>query len=97
MDEPQPVTDYLNTFGVTVPKEKWAPAGAHSHGVEFVNVFSVSAMSFSIKGRILSLYFDKSALCKYDSIMEVYCGFAKPTWASDLMHCLAVIGFSSVI
>ena len=63
----------------------------------FVNAFSVSTISLSISGRILSLYFDKSASCKHDSILGIYCGFANPTCARALIHCLAVIGFSSVI
>ena len=64
---------------------------------EVVKICTVSAMSFSISGRILSLYFDKSALFKHDSILGIYCGFAKPTCARAFTHCLAVIGFSSVI
>ena len=32
-------------------------------------------MSFSISGRMLSLYFDKSAFCRHDSISGRYCGF----------------------
>lgn len=62
-----------------------------------VNLFSVSAISFSISGRILSLYFDKSAFRKHDNITGTYCGFAEPICARAFMHCLAVIGFSSVI
>ena len=46
---------------------------------------------------MLSLYFDKSASCKADNILGMYCGFAKPTCARALTHCLAVMGFSSVI
>lgn len=46
---------------------------------EDINIFSVSAISFSINGRILSLYFDKSASCKHNIILGIYCGFAKPT------------------
>ena len=42
------------------------------------------------------LYFDKSALFRTDSISGIYCGFAEPTCTKALMHCLAVIGFSSV-
>ena len=64
---------------------------------EVVKICTVSAMSFSISGRILSLYSDKSALFKHDSILGIYCGFAKPTCARAFTHCLAVIGFSSVI
>lgn len=65
--------------------------------LQFVNIRSVSAISFSINGRILSLYFDKSASLKLDNIPGIYCGFARPTCARTLTHCLAVIGFSSVI
>ena len=65
--------------------------------LEAVKICTVSAMSFSISGRMLSLYFDKSALFRHDSILGIYCGFAKPTCARAFTHCLAVIGFSSVI
>ena len=65
--------------------------------LEIVNIFSVSAISFSINGRILSFYLDKSARLRLDNILGIYCGFAKPTCARALTHCLAVIGFSSII
>jgi len=45
----------------------------------FVSIFSVSAMSLSISGRILSLYLDKSALRRADRICGIYCGLASPT------------------
>ena len=61
------------------------------------NFFTVSAISFSISGRILSLYFDKSAVSRQESILGMYRGFAAPTSAKAFMHCLAVIGFSSVM
>ena len=42
----------------------------HQSGkLEFISIFSVSFMSLSISGRILSLYLDKSALRRADLIL----------------------------
>ena len=46
---------------------------------EFISIISVSSMSLSISGRILSLYLDKSALRRADRICGIYCGLASPT------------------
>ena len=40
---------------------------------------SAAAMSFSISGRMLSLYLDRSALWKQERICGMYWGFARPT------------------
>ena len=60
------------------------------------NMSSVVTMSFSISGRMLSLYLDRSALWKQERICGMYWGFAKPTSARAWMHWRAVMGFSSV-
>ena len=63
----------------------------------FCKVRFVSSISFSISGRILSLYCDESASRRASIILGMYSGFDSPTLDNALMHCLAVIGFSSMM